>query len=66
MLPTPSLTRKHPTFFIKPPDDVVHVVGKEAPGVQDCRQHGSDRPGRHGLVIGMLVHLQSLAKPTGM
>lgn len=57
--------KKDLTFFVKPPDDVVNVVRKEAPWVEDCGQHCCNSPRGHGLVIGMLVHLRFLTK-TGM
>lgn len=53
------------TFFIQSPDDVVNIVWEEAPWIEDCRQHCSNRPRGHGLVIGMLIHLQLLMKATG-
>lgn len=54
------LPRKEgPTFLVEPPDDVVHVVREEAPRVEDGGQHRGDGAGGHGLVIGVLVHLQS-------
>lgn len=57
---------KCPTFLIESPDDVVHVVGKEAPGVEDCGQHCCNCPRSHGLIIGMLIHLQLSMETTGM
>lgn len=53
-----SLVSSSLTFLIKSTNDVVNVVREETSGVQDRGQHCCNSPSSHGLVIGMLVHLQ--------